>query len=45
LLRLRADGRSVGVISHVTEMKRAIPERVDVLPSSVGSTLSVRWMD
>lgn len=44
LLRLRADGRSVGVISHVTEMKRAIPERVDVVPSAAGSTLSVRWM-
>ena len=45
LLRLRADGRTVGVISHVTEMKRAIPERVDVLPGVAGSTLSVRWMD
>jgi exonuclease SbcC len=44
LLRLRADGRTVGVISHVTEMKRAIPERVDVLPADSGSTLSVRWM-
>jgi DNA repair protein SbcC/Rad50 len=44
LLRLRADGRTVGVISHVTEMKRAIPERIDVLPAASGSTLSVRWM-
>lgn len=44
LLRLRADGRSVGVISHVTEMKRAIPERIDVVPGPSGSTLSVRWM-
>lgn len=44
LLRLKADGRTVGVISHVTEMKRAIPERVDVLPGASGSTLSVRWM-
>ena len=44
LLRLRADGRSVGVISHVTEMKRAIPERIDVLAAASGSTLSVRWM-
>jgi len=25
-------------------MKRAIPERVDVLPAASGSTLSVRWM-
>jgi exonuclease SbcC len=45
LLRLRADGRSVGVISHVTEMKRAIYDRVDVLPAASGSTLSVRWMN
>ncbi|MGI9137278.1 MAG: AAA family ATPase [Candidatus Nanopelagicales bacterium] len=44
LLRLRADGRTVGVISHVSEMKRAIPERVDVMPGAAGSTLSVRWM-
>jgi exonuclease SbcC len=44
LLRLRADGRSVGVISHVTEMKRAIPERIDVTPGPAGSTLAVRWM-
>lgn len=44
LLRLRADGRSVGVISHVTEMKRAIPERIEVVPAAVGSTLNVRWM-
>lgn len=44
LLRLKSDGRSVGVISHVTEMKRAIPERVDVVPAPGGSTLSVRWM-
>lgn len=44
LLRLRSDGRSVGVISHVTEMKRAIPERIDVIPGAVGSTLQVRWM-
>ena len=44
LLRLRADGRTVGVISHVTEMKRAIPERVEVLPAASGSALSVRWM-
>ena len=46
LLRLRADGRTVGVISHVSEMKRSIPERISVRPlgHGAGSTLSVTWM-
>lgn len=46
LLRLRADGRTVGVISHVTEMKRSIMERIDVQPLDArrGSTLGVSWM-
>lgn len=45
LLRLRADGRTVGVISHVSEMKKSILERIDVqpLPERRGSTLSVSW--
>jgi exonuclease SbcC len=47
LLRLRADGRTVGVISHVAEMKRSIPERIDVRPlgARLGSTLDVSWTD
>ena len=47
LLRLRADGRMVGVISHVSEMKKSISERIDVtaLPGRQGSTLSVSWSD
>ncbi len=47
LLRLRSDGRTVGVISHVTEMKRSIPERIDVQPmgARLGSTLHVSWTD
>jgi exonuclease SbcC len=46
LTRLRADGRTVGVISHVSEMKRSILERVSVRPldPGSGSTLSVTWM-
>ncbi len=46
LLRLRADGRTVGVISHVSEMKKIIPERITVIPlaSGFGSTLEVSWM-
>jgi len=45
LLRLRADGRTVAVISHVSEMKKSISERIDVIPlgGRQGSTLSVSW--
>ena len=45
LLALRADGRTVGVISHVAEMQKSIPERVSVRPigPGAGSTLRVTW--
>ena len=45
LTRLRAGGRTVGVISHVAEMQRSIPERIAVrpLPSGAGSSLTVSW--
>lgn len=44
--RLQSDGRVVGVISHVSEMKRAIHDRIDVRPlgPASGSTLDVSWM-
>jgi exonuclease SbcC len=29
---LRSGGRVVGVISHVTEMKERIPDRIQVIP-------------
>jgi exonuclease SbcC len=43
LARLREGGRSVGVVSHVSELKDRIPERIEVrrLPSGA-STLTVR---
>ena len=40
LSELRND-RMVGVISHVPEMKRQIPNRIEVIPSREGSTLKV----
>jgi exonuclease SbcC len=45
LLRLRSDGRTVGIISHVSEMKKGISERIDVTPlgGRLGSTLAVSW--
>lgn len=38
LERLRADGRCVGVISHVAEMKQRIAERVSVRPRGDGTS-------
>ncbi|MFD1716778.1 AAA family ATPase [Georgenia deserti] len=41
--RLREGGRAVGVVSHVTEMKDRIPERISVRRTPSGSsTLTVR---
>lgn len=47
LSRLRSEGRTIGLISHVAEMKDALQEKVDVKPSkSEGpSTLTVNWME
>ncbi|QOQ39283.1 AAA family ATPase [Trueperella pecoris] len=40
--QLRSSGRTVGVVSHVDELKAMIPDRVTVTPlSDGGSTLSV----
>jgi exonuclease SbcC len=46
LSRLQAEGRTIGLISHVAEMKETISEKIDVKPSkSEGpSTLTVNWM-
>jgi exonuclease SbcC len=41
LARLRASGRTVGVISHVDAMKAVIPERIQVRRADKGSTLEV----
>ena len=46
LSRLQAEGRTIGLISHVAEMKDTIQEKVDVQASkdSGPSRLSVNWM-
>jgi exonuclease SbcC len=46
LSRLQAEGRTIGLISHVPEMKEAIQEKIDVKPSKSGgpSQLTVNWM-
>ncbi len=46
LSRLQAEGRTIGLISHVSDMKESINEKIDVKPSKSGgpSTLKVNWM-
>lgn len=46
LSRLQAEGRTIGLISHVPEMKEAIQEKIDVQPSKTEgpSKLTVNWM-
>ena len=46
LSRLQAEGRTIGLISHVPEMKETISEKIDVKPSKTEgpSTLTVNWM-
>lgn len=46
LSRLQAEGRTIGLISHVAEMKETINEKVDVQPSKTDgpSSLKVNWM-
>lgn len=41
LMDLRANGRTVGIISHVTELKEQMPQRIDVLPAQQGSQVKV----
>lgn len=41
LLSLPAEGRLVGVISHVPELRDLIPARVEVTPTARGSTVRV----
>ena len=42
LSRLQAGGRTVGIVSHVEELKRQVPDRIEVRRGTVGSTLAVR---
>ncbi|ANQ24135.1 exonuclease SbcC [Vibrio natriegens] len=42
LVDLQQTGRMIGVISHVSELKEQMAQRIDVEPSRVGSTVSVK---
>ena len=42
LVDLQQTGRMIGVISHVSELKEQMAQRIDVEPSRIGSTVSVK---
>ncbi|MGR5435927.1 AAA family ATPase [Vibrio owensii] len=42
LVDLQQTGRMIGVISHVSELKEQMAKRIDVEPSRLGSTVSVK---
>lgn len=42
LVELQQTGRMIGVISHVSELKEQIQQRIDVIPSRVGSTVKLK---
>ena len=42
LIDLQSSGRTIGVISHVTEMKASIPLQLELNASPVGTTVSVK---
>ena len=42
LAEVQAEGRLVGIISHVGELKNRIPARIEVFPGEDGSRLAVR---
>ena len=39
--RLQAGGRTVGIVSHVEELRRQIPDRIEVVRTPSGSTLRI----
>ena len=41
LIDLQASGRMIGIISHVTELKEQMANRIDVLGSRLGSSIKI----
>lgn len=39
LVDLQASGRTIGIISHVSELKEQMPQRIDVISTRTGSTV------
>ena len=42
LEHLQAGGRTIGIVSHVEELRRQVSDRIEVCPATLGSTLRVR---
>jgi exonuclease SbcC len=42
LMELQTDGRMIGVISHVSELKEQLSQRIDVLSDAQGSHLRLQ---
>ena len=42
LVDLQQSGRMIGVISHVSELKEQMAQRIDVMPARTGSTVMVK---
>ena len=40
--KLRSGGRTVGIVSHVEELRRQVPDRIEVRRAPVGSTLHLQ---
>ena len=39
--RLQTGGRTVGIVSHIEELRRQVPDRIEVTTTPVGSTLRI----
>ena len=39
LVELQSSGRTIGIISHVSELKEQMPQRIDVMSTRTGSTV------
>jgi exonuclease SbcC len=43
LLKLEKSNRKVGVISHVSELKKRIPAKINIIPNQEGSTIKLEY--
>ena len=41
LIDLQSTGRTIGIISHVSELKEQMSQRIEVIGSCTGSTIKV----
>jgi len=41
LAEIQREGRLVGIVSHVSELKDRIPARIEIIPTDSGSTLKI----